>query len=91
MLLFLQITFTILSAICIAGFMPLGAWLGWGWAIGCALLAGLFFMLMLLCKQSLQMKQCPTVDETENEEANKTEMTPQTSKTTIAHKPEEKK
>jgi hypothetical protein len=46
---------------------------------------------MLLCKQSLQMKQCPTVDETENEEANKTEMTPQASKTPIPHKPEEKK
>ena len=63
MLLFLQITFTVLSALCVAAFMPIGAWLGWGWAIGCALVAVVFFLLMLLCKQSLQMKQAPKIDE----------------------------
>ena len=65
MLLVLQITFTILSALCIAAFIPIGAWFGWGWAIGCALVAVLFFFLMLLCKQSLQMKACPKIDETD--------------------------
>ena len=68
MLLVLQITFTILSALCIAAFMPIGAWLGWDWAIGCALVAGVFFVLMLLCKQSLQMKQVPELDENNEKE-----------------------
>ena len=68
MLLVLQITFTILSALCLAGFIPIGAWLGWGWAIGCALVAGLFFVLMLLCKQALQMKQIPKIDDVSEKE-----------------------
>ena len=70
MLLVLQITFTILSALCIGAFMPIGVWLGWGWAIGCALVAGLFFLLMLLCKQSLQMKQTPNTDESNDKDEN---------------------
>ena len=69
MLLILQITCTILSAIFVASFIPVGVWLGWGWAIGCALLAGLFFLLMLLCKQSVQMKEA----QKENESTDKTE------------------
>ena len=56
MLLILQITFTILSALCVAAFMPIGAFLGWIPAIGVALAAVMFFMLMKLCKQSLQIK-----------------------------------
>lgn len=71
MLLVLQITFTILSALCVAAFMPLGAWLGWGWAIGCALVAVVFFLLMLLCKQSLQMKQAPQIDKNPETEEKK--------------------
>ena len=57
MLLILQITFTILSALCIAAFVPVGAFLGWTWAIGLALAALMFFMLMKLCKQSLQFRE----------------------------------
>ena len=57
MLLILQITFTILSALCIAAFMPAGTFLGWPWAIGLALAAVMFFMLMKLCKQSLQFRE----------------------------------
>lgn len=66
MLLTLQILFTILSALCIGAFVPVGAFLGWGWAIGCALLAVLFFGLMLLCKQSLQLKKKDFDEKNEN-------------------------
>ena len=57
MLLFLQITLTILSAICAAAVIPLGAFFDWPWAIGFALGAVLFFVLMLLCKQSRALKE----------------------------------
>ena len=53
----LRILFTILSAVCIAVVIPVGAFGGWVWAIGCALFAVLFFGLMLLCKQSQQQKE----------------------------------
>lgn len=57
MLLYLQIALTILSAICIALVIPLGSWLGLGWAIGLALAAVMFFMLMKLCKQSREFRE----------------------------------
>ena len=53
----LRILFTILSAICIALVIPIGAFLGWFWAIGCALFALLFFVVMLLCKQSQENQE----------------------------------
>ena len=59
MLLVLQITFTILSALCVAAFVPVGAFWGWMPAIGFALAAVMFFMLMKLCKQSLEFKAEP--------------------------------
>ncbi|MBQ8308880.1 MAG: hypothetical protein IJX96_03500 [Clostridia bacterium] len=67
MLLYLQIAFTILSALCIAAVIPLGVWLGWTWAIAFGLAAFLFFGLMLLCKQTLSFrnseKQNPPTDD----------------------------
>ena len=66
MLLKLQIFFTILSAICIAVIIPVGAFLDWKYAIVCALLAFLFFGAMLLCKQAIQAKQ-PEEKEEEQE------------------------
>ena len=45
-----RILFTILSAICVACVIPLGAFLGWTWAGVAALLAFTFYGLMLLCK-----------------------------------------
>ena len=56
MLLYLQIALTILSAICVALVIPLGSWFGLGWAIGLALAAVMFFMLMKLCKQTREMR-----------------------------------
>ena len=57
MLVKLQILFTILSAICIAAFIPVGSLLDWPYAILCGLLAALFFGLMLLCKQAVAKKE----------------------------------
>ena len=51
-MLYLRIIFTILSALCIAALIPLGALFGWAWVGYCFLGALLFFVLMLLCKQT---------------------------------------
>ncbi len=47
----LQIIFTILSAIFVAGVFPLGILIDWNAAIVSALAAFLFFSLMYVCKQ----------------------------------------
>ena len=52
MLLYLQIVFTIISALFIAAVLPVGAFLGWTYAIICALGAVFFYVAMLLCKQA---------------------------------------
>ena len=70
MLLYLQIALTLLSAICVALVLPLGVWLGFDWAIGLALAALMFFMLMKLCKQTLQFR------EKTDEQAEKTDDNP---------------
>ena len=48
----LRILFTVLSAACIAAFLPVGSLASWGYAAICAAGAFCFFALMLLCKQS---------------------------------------
>ena len=63
-MLILQITFTIISALFIAAAIPVGALVGWAWALACGFCAVLFFGLMLLCKQSLAMKN-PKPQETD--------------------------
>ena len=57
MLVTLRILFTVISAVFVAAILPVGTFLGWGWAGGCGLFAVLFFMLMLLCKQSQEFKE----------------------------------
>lgn len=68
MLVYLQIAFTILSALFIAAIIPVGALLNWAYALACGFIALLFFGLMLLCKQSIAMKAPPT-SETPTSEA----------------------
>ena len=75
MLLILQITFTILSAVCVAAFMPIGAFFGFIPAIGVALAAVMFFMLMKLCKQSLQLQANKEEEKTETDFFNPPENT----------------
>ena len=60
MLLYLRIIFSILSALCVAALVPLGALVGWTWAGACLLGAFLFFGLTLLCKQSQELKEKST-------------------------------
>ena len=53
----LRIVFTILSAICLAVSIPLGIFFGYAGWIGALLGAGIFFILMLLCKQSQEFAE----------------------------------
>ena len=71
MFLRLRILFTILSAICIAAFFPVGIFFDWAYAAPCALLALLFFGIMLICKQNQiaqEEKEMKNTTSTENNE-----------------------
>lgn len=57
MFLKLRILFTVISAVCLALAIPLGAAVHYIWAIGLGLTALLFFGLMLLCKQSQEARE----------------------------------
>ena len=59
----LRITFTILAALCLAAILPVSAFWSWVGVVICAVGAGFFWMLMLMCKDA-QEKQ-----EKENEPA----------------------
>ena len=56
MLLFFQIFFTVLSAICVGAVVPIGMWLGWLWAGLAVLGAILCYVFMLLCKQTRALR-----------------------------------
>ena len=68
MLLYLQIIFTIISAIFLAAAIPVGALVNWAWALACGFFALLFFGLMLLCKQTLAMKNAEDTKKNETDE-----------------------
>ena len=55
MFLILQITLTILSALCVAAVVPVGVLVEWGWGAFCALLAVLFFVFMKICKTQVEI------------------------------------
>ena len=63
MFLKLRITFTILSAICIAAVFPIGIFWDFVPAVICALAAGLFFCIMLFCKKQQEKKENPPTAE----------------------------
>jgi hypothetical protein len=74
MLLYLQIVFTIISALFIAAVLPVGAFLGWTYAIICALGAVFFYVAMLLCKQARGVNNSAVNDEkSENSTSEKDE------------------
>lgn len=52
-----RIIFTILSVLCVAALLPVGSFFGLGWAGLCAVLALLFFGLMMLCKQNQAIEE----------------------------------
>ncbi len=68
MLLYLQIIFTVISALFIAAVLPIGAFLGWTYAIICALCAVFFYVAMLLCKQARESKLPPEIEENATDE-----------------------
>ena len=53
----IRIICTIICALCLAAVMPIGTFFGLEAAILCGVGAGLFFLLMLLCKQSQEFKE----------------------------------
>ena len=67
----LRIIFTILSALCIAAVIPLGAFFGFPVVVLCVLGALIFFGLMLICKNRAAEKEHeqsqPTAPPTENQ------------------------
>ncbi|MBQ8658122.1 MAG: hypothetical protein IJ506_03225 [Clostridia bacterium] len=65
----LQIIFTILSAIFVAGVFPLGILIDWNAAIVSALAAFLFFSLMYVCKQKNKSLHPEDYEEPESSEA----------------------
>ena len=69
-MLVLQIIFTVLSALCLVAILPAGTFGGMPYFFIFAGGAGLFFVLMLLCKKIREKKQPqePTPDFLSNEE-----------------------
>ena len=66
----LRILFTVLSAVCLVAFLPVGALAGWGYAAICAAGALCFFALMMICKQNqLNAERTPTALPDENKKA----------------------
>ena len=57
MFLKLRLVFTVLSAICIAAVLPIGAFLDLTWALITAAGAFIFFLLMMLCKQEQEKRE----------------------------------
>ena len=57
MFLKLRILFSILSAIFVTAVLPMGIFLGFIWAIASAAVAGIFFFLMLICKQEQEKRE----------------------------------
>ena len=79
MLLFFQIFFTVLSAICVGAVVPLGMWLGWLWAGIAVLGAILCYVFMLLCKQTRALRgEIPIEEPSETEETDNAETSEET-------------
>ena len=53
----LRITFTILAAICLAAILPVSAFWSWVGVVICAVGAGFFYVLMLMCKDAQEKRE----------------------------------
>ena len=53
----LRIIFTILSAICLAAILPASAFWSWVGVVFCVVGAGVFWMLMLICKDAQEKQE----------------------------------
>ena len=63
MFLKLRVTFTILSALCLAAIIPVGTFFDFVPAILCALAGGVIFLLMLFFKNKQEQKENPPTPE----------------------------
>ena len=63
----LRILFTVLSALCLIALLPMGTFFGLSAFIPTALCAGIFFFVMLFCKQE-QEKREPEQEENSTKE-----------------------
>jgi fatty acid desaturase len=61
-----RIIFTIISVVCVAAVIPLGALLGWIWAGVAAVAAFLFYAMMLWCKSHQPTEPEDETSETQN-------------------------
>ncbi len=57
MFLKLRIIFTVIAALFAAAALPVGTWLGLGWAIACAVAAAACFVIMLIFKQEQEKRE----------------------------------
>lgn len=53
----LRILFTVLAAICLVAIIPMGMFLDWIGFLVCGVPALIFFLLMLLCKQTQEKQE----------------------------------
>ena len=77
----LRIIFTVISALCVAAILPVGAFWQFSAAITLAAVAGIFYFLMLICKQKqeeLEATQSSAQTEAENQTQTNTEDNTQT-------------
>ena len=63
MFLKLRITFTLLSAVCLAAVIPVGTFWDFIPAIFCVLLAAVFFFAMLFCKKQQEKRENPPTEQ----------------------------
>lgn len=67
----LRITFCILSALCLAAAIPIGAFFGWVWLVGLLIAAALFALLMFGAKNGFRRQTpAPKPDFMNSEEEN---------------------
>ena len=65
----LRITFCILACLCVAATVPIAVFFGW-YCLACVAGAGIFGMLMVVCKRSSDPKPLPHADFMNSEEKN---------------------
>ena len=71
----LRILFTVLSALCLVALLPMGTFFGLSAFIPTALCAGIFFFVMLFCKQEQEKREPKQEDEDSKEQISSKEDT----------------
>ena len=71
MFLILQIALTILSALCVAAVVPVGALVDWGWGAFFGFLAILFFVFMKICKTQVEINNAKNANSLQSQKDTK--------------------